>query len=198
MINTSSLFVDRAGMIRPDLIPLAAFLCAEEYDDYARSLILDDAAAVDPLRDLTIPAPGSDGWRFLKLADLAGAEEVLARGGPAPAVESAEAPAPAPIAGAAPSLADLVAAEADRLRLVRLAIRRLPGRPARAGRPARPLDRAPRRPRNTRTGLRSGRSRRGNTPTRWAARRARPRRPSIGSRGPAVALLDPTGRSLPR
>ena len=116
MINTSSLFVDRAGMIRPDLIPLAAFLCAEEYDDYARSLILDHAAAGAPLRDLTIPAPGSDGWRVLEPADLAGAEEALARGGPAPAVESAEVPAPAPIAGGAPSLADLVAAEADRLR----------------------------------------------------------------------------------
>ena len=45
MIHTSALYADRAGVIRPDLIPLAAFLCAEEYDDYARSLILDHAAA---------------------------------------------------------------------------------------------------------------------------------------------------------
>jgi len=116
MINTSSPFVDRAGVIRPDLIPLAAFLCAEEYDDYARSLILDHAAAGAPLRDLTIPAPGSDGWRVLEPCDLAGAEEALARGGPAPAVAVEEIPAPAPIAGGAPSLADRVAAEADRFR----------------------------------------------------------------------------------
>jgi hypothetical protein len=112
MINTSSLFVDRAGVIRPDLIPLAAFLCAEEYDDYARSIILDHAAAGAPLQDLTIPFPGSDGWRVLEPCDLAGAEEALARGGPAPAVEDRS----APIAGGAPSLADLVAVEADRLR----------------------------------------------------------------------------------
>ena len=106
MINTSALYADRAGVIRPDLIPLAAFLCAEEYDDYARSLILDHAAAGAPLADLTVPAPGSDGWRVLEPHDLAGAEEALARGGPAPA----------PIAGGAPSLADRVAAEADRFR----------------------------------------------------------------------------------
>src|SRR5438270_874597 len=42
------------------------------------------------------------------------ATEALARGGPAPAFE--ETPVPAPVAGGAPSLADLVAAEADRLR----------------------------------------------------------------------------------
>ena len=101
MINTSSLFVDRAGVIRPDLIPLAAFLCAEEYDDYARSLILDHAAAGAPLRDLTIPAPGSDGWRVLEPCDLAGAEEALRRGGPAPAVEPVE-EIPAPRSPAAP------------------------------------------------------------------------------------------------
>ena len=64
--------------------------------------------------DLTIPAPGSDGWRVLEPHDLAGAEEALHRGGPAPAVEPVE--APAPIAGGAPSLADRVAAEADRFR----------------------------------------------------------------------------------
>ncbi|MDE2100043.1 MAG: hypothetical protein KGL39_22505 [Patescibacteria group bacterium] len=80
MINTSTLFIDRAGVIRPDLIPLAAFLCAEEYDPYARSLILDHAAAGAPLRDLTIPTPGTDGWRVLEPCDLAGAEEALARG----------------------------------------------------------------------------------------------------------------------
>jgi hypothetical protein len=114
MINTSTLYVDRAGVIRPDLIPLAAFLCAEEYDDYARSLILDHAAAGAPLRDLTVPAPGSDGWRVLEPCDLAGAVEALARGGPAPAVAVEE--IPAPIAGGAPSLADRVAAEADRFR----------------------------------------------------------------------------------
>ena len=45
MINTSSLIVDRAGVIRPDLTPLAAFLCAEEYDDVSRGIILDHAAA---------------------------------------------------------------------------------------------------------------------------------------------------------
>jgi hypothetical protein len=104
MINTSSLDVDRAGVIRPDLIPLAAFLCAEEYDDYARSLILDHAAAGAPLADLTRPTP--EGHAILEPSDLAGAEEALRRGGPAPA----------PLAGGAPSLADLVTAEADRLR----------------------------------------------------------------------------------
>jgi hypothetical protein len=111
MINTS-LFVDRAGVIRPDLIPLAAFLCAEEYDDYARSIILDHAAAGAPLADLTVPTP--EGWVVLEPHDLAGAVEALARGGPAPAVE--DRPAPAPVAGGAPSLADQVAVEADRLR----------------------------------------------------------------------------------
>ena len=83
MINTSSLFVNRAGVIRPDLIPLAAFLCAEEYDDYARSIILDHAAAGAPLADLTRPTP--EGWVVLEPHDLAGAEEALRRGGPAPA-----------------------------------------------------------------------------------------------------------------
>jgi hypothetical protein len=110
------LHIDRAGLIRPDLIPLAAFLCAEEYDDYARSIILDHAAAGAPLRDLTIPIPGSDGWRVLEPSDLAGAEEALARGGPAPAVEAVE--VPVPIAGGAPvtakptTLAELVDHEA--------------------------------------------------------------------------------------
>jgi hypothetical protein len=104
MINTSSLIADRAGVIRPGLIPLAAFLCAEEYDDYARSIILDHAAAGAPLADLTRPTP--EGWVVLEPQDLAGAEEALRRGGPVPAT----------IAGGAPSLVDLVAAEADRLR----------------------------------------------------------------------------------
>ena len=112
MINTSSLFVDRAGVIRPDLIPLAAFLCAEEYDDVSRGIILDHAAAGAPLADLTVPTP--DGQLILEPLDLAGAEEALGRGGPAPAVEPVE--ALAPIAGGAPSLADRVAAEADRFR----------------------------------------------------------------------------------
>jgi hypothetical protein len=109
------LHIDRAGLIRPDLIPLAAFLCAEEYD--ARSIILDHAAAGAPLRDLTIPIPGSDDWRVLEPSDLACAEEALARGGPAPAVEPVE-EMPAPIAGGAPvtaepaTLAELVDHEA--------------------------------------------------------------------------------------
>lgn len=106
MIDESSLVFDRAGVIRPDLIPLAAFLCAEQYGDHARSIILDHAAAGAPLADLTVPAPGSDGWRVLEPHDLAGAEEALRRGGPAPA----------PVAVGDPSLADLVAVEADRLR----------------------------------------------------------------------------------
>jgi hypothetical protein len=109
----ASLHFDRAGVIRPDLIPLAAFLCAEEYDDYARSIILDHAAAGAPLADLTIPTP--EGHVILEPADLAGAEEALRRGGPAPAIA---AEAPAPIAGGAPSLADQVAAEAARLRRI--------------------------------------------------------------------------------
>jgi hypothetical protein len=97
-----SLHLDRAGLIRPDLIPLAAFLCAEEYDDYARALILDHAAASAPLAGLTGPTP--EGWVILEPCDLAGAEEALARGGPAPAVE--EIPVPAPIAGGAPVTAE--------------------------------------------------------------------------------------------
>jgi hypothetical protein len=92
--NNHSLFVDNSGLIRPDLIPLAAFLCAEEYDDYARSIILDHAAAGAPLADLTAPAPGSDGWRVLEPSDLAGAEAALRRG------------RPAPVAGGAPATAD--------------------------------------------------------------------------------------------
>jgi hypothetical protein len=102
MINTSSLFVDRAGVIRPDLIPLAAFLCAEEYDAISRGIILDHAAAGAPLADLTRATP--DGHLILEPSDLAGAEEALRRGGTAP------------VAGGAPSLADQVAAEADRFR----------------------------------------------------------------------------------
>jgi hypothetical protein len=92
MINTLSLFVDRAGVIRPDLIPLAAFLCSEEYDASARSIILDHAAAGAPLADLTIPTP--DGWVVLEPSDLADAEEALRRG------------RPAPVAGGAPATAD--------------------------------------------------------------------------------------------
>lgn len=113
-MNHPSLFIDRAGVIRPELIPLAAFLCAEEYDGYARSIILDHAAAGAPLADLTVPIPGADGWRVLEPCDLAGAEEALTRGGPAPAVE--EIPAPAPVAGGAPALADQVVAAAEQLR----------------------------------------------------------------------------------
>jgi hypothetical protein len=86
MIHASSLVVDRAGVIRPDLIPLAAFLCAEEYGTYARSIILDHAAAGAPLADLTVPTP--DGWVVLEPHDLAEAEEALRRGGPPPRVES--------------------------------------------------------------------------------------------------------------
>jgi hypothetical protein len=100
----ASLHIDRAGVIRPDLIPLAAFLCTEEYDPYARSIILDHAGAGASLADLTIPTP--EGHVILEPHDLAGAEEALRRGGPAPA----------PIAGGAPTLADQVAAEAARLR----------------------------------------------------------------------------------
>jgi hypothetical protein len=111
----SSLHVDRAGVIRPDLIPLAAFLCAEEYDDYARSIILDHVAAGAPMADLTIPTP--EGHVILEPFDLAGAEEALRRGGPAPAVEH-PAEVPAPVAGGAPTLADEVAAEAARLRRI--------------------------------------------------------------------------------
>jgi hypothetical protein len=111
MIHISSLFSDRAGIIRPDLIPLAAFLCAEEYDPYARSIILDHAAAGAPLADLTTPTP--EGHLILEPHDLAGAEEALRHGGPAPAVE-----VPAPIAGGAPALADQVATEAARLRRI--------------------------------------------------------------------------------
>ncbi len=84
-MSTSPLFVDRAGVIRPDLIPLAAFLCAEEYGAYARSIILDHAAAGAPLVDLTRPTP--DGWVVLEPIDLAAAEEALRQGGPAPRVE---------------------------------------------------------------------------------------------------------------
>jgi hypothetical protein len=83
-MNNKSLFVDRSGLIRPDLIPLAAFLCAEEYGTYARSIILDHAAAGAPLADLTVPTP--DGWVVLEPIDLAAAEEALRRGGPAPRV----------------------------------------------------------------------------------------------------------------
>ena len=89
-----SLHVDRAGMIRPDLIPLAAFLCSEEYDDYARSIILDHAASGAPLADLTVATP--DGWVVLEPCDLAGAVEALARGGPAPRGDDDRARRPAP------------------------------------------------------------------------------------------------------
>ena len=85
-MNNKHLFVDQSGLIRPDLIPLAAFLCAEEYGAYARSIILDHAAAGAPLADLTIPTP--DGWVVLEPHDLAAAEEALHRGGPPPRVES--------------------------------------------------------------------------------------------------------------
>lgn len=101
-----SLHVDQAGVIRPDLIPLAAFLCSEEYDDYARSIILDHVAAGATLADLTRPTP--DGWVILEPVDLVGAVEALRRGGPAPRVE--EDPVPAPVSGGAPAAADPVAA----------------------------------------------------------------------------------------
>jgi hypothetical protein len=85
-MNNNSIYVDHDGLIRPDLIPLAAFLCAEEYGAYARSIILDHAAAGAPLEVLTRPTP--DGWVVLEPRDLAGALEALARGGPAPRAES--------------------------------------------------------------------------------------------------------------
>ena len=85
-MNNKHVFVDQSGLVRPDLIPLAAFLCAEEYGSYARSIILDHAAAGAPLADLTIPTP--DGWVVLEPHDLAAAEEALRRGGPPPQVES--------------------------------------------------------------------------------------------------------------
>ena len=85
-MNNNHLFVDQSGLVRPDLIPLAGFLCSEEYGTYARSIILDHAAAGAPLVDLTQPTP--DGWVVLEPHDLAAAEEALRRGGPAPRVES--------------------------------------------------------------------------------------------------------------
>jgi hypothetical protein len=85
-MNDKHLFVDQSGLVRPDLIPLAGFLCSEEYGAYARSIILDHAAAGAPLEDLTRPTP--DGWVVLEPFDLAAAEEALRRGGPAPPVES--------------------------------------------------------------------------------------------------------------
>jgi hypothetical protein len=91
-----SLPVDRAGLIRPDLIPLAAFLCAEEYGDSARAIILGQAAAGAALEALTRPTPG--GWVILEPIDLAGAREALARGGPPP------------VCGGAPAAAGPVAA----------------------------------------------------------------------------------------
>ena len=84
-MNNKHLFVDQSGLVRPDLIPLAAFLCGEEYGAYARSIILDHAAAGAPLEDLTRPTP--DGWVVLEPHDLAAAEEALRRGGPPPRVE---------------------------------------------------------------------------------------------------------------
>ena len=108
MINTLSLFVDRAGVIRPDLIPLAAFLCAEEYDAISRGIILDHAAAGAPLADLTRATP--DGHLILEPSDLAGAEEALRRGGPAPIAGGA--PAPAAVDGRPTTLAELVDHEA--------------------------------------------------------------------------------------
>jgi hypothetical protein len=77
-----SLHIDPSGLIRPDLIPLAAFLCAEEYGSAARSIILDHAAAGAALEVLTHPTP--EGWVVLEPHDLAAAEEALRRGGPAP------------------------------------------------------------------------------------------------------------------
>jgi hypothetical protein len=73
-----SLHIDRAGVLRPDLIPLAAVLCVEEYDAYARAIILDHAAAGAPLEILTHPT--SDGWLILEPSDLEAAEAALARG----------------------------------------------------------------------------------------------------------------------
>ena len=119
----ASLHVDRAGVIRPDLIPLAAFLCAEEYDDYARSIILDHAGAGAPLADLTVPTP--EGHVILEPCDLAGALEALARGGPAPAVE-----APGPDRRRRPGAGRPGRGRGRPAPPVRLAGRRLPGRPA--------------------------------------------------------------------
>jgi hypothetical protein len=69
---------DRAGFLPPDLIPLAAFLCVAEYDDDARSIILDRVAAGVPLVELTCPAP--DGSAVLEPCDLDAASAALARG----------------------------------------------------------------------------------------------------------------------
>jgi hypothetical protein len=111
-MNNKHLFVDQSGLVRPDLIPLAAFLCAEEYEAYARSIILDHAAAGFPLEILTRPTP--DGWVVLEPCDLAGAVEALARGGPAPVAGGAPAPAGpvAAIDGRPTTLAELVDHEA--------------------------------------------------------------------------------------
>jgi hypothetical protein len=111
-MNNKHLFVDQSGLVRPDLIPLAAFLCAEEYGAYARSIILDHAAAGAPLEVLTRPTP--EGWVVLEPCDLAGAVEALARGGPAPVSGGAPAPAGpvAAIDGRPTTLAELVDHEA--------------------------------------------------------------------------------------
>ena len=73
-----ALHIDPAGVLRPDLIPLAAFLCSAEYDDFARAIILDHAAADYPLEVLTHTTP--DGWIVLDACDLEAAEEALAKG----------------------------------------------------------------------------------------------------------------------
>ena len=76
--NVPSRHIDRAGVLRPDLLPLAAFLCSAEYDDHARAIILDHAAAGAPLEILTHTTP--DGRLILEPADLDAAEEALAKG----------------------------------------------------------------------------------------------------------------------
>jgi hypothetical protein len=70
--------IDRAGVIRPDLIELAAYLCSAEYTAEARLTILDHAASGVPLADLTVPT--ADGALILDPGDLEPAEAALAQG----------------------------------------------------------------------------------------------------------------------
>jgi hypothetical protein len=73
-----SLHIDRDRILRPDLIPLAAFLCSAEYTDDARTIILAHAAGGAPLAILTATTP--DGAVILEPSDLEAAEAALARG----------------------------------------------------------------------------------------------------------------------